>query len=122
MADIGKLVRRQLAMFEALRRLGFSAADIFVAYNGGDVRTVLRTRGKQFSVQYVGPQGVAPSEVPVTEAEYIAEWQAGATAWLQSMSNDEREEIYRAGMDEEKLLALVVALDARGMPPPRLVH
>ena len=83
MNNLTKLARRQLAMHEALRRLGFKADDIYSAfYNDeiqqgrkvSDVFTELRVDGKIFKTSFVGEKKVertAYAEVYKREAGVV---------------------------------------------------
>lgn len=68
------IIKKQLASFEALRRLKFRADDIYVAfYNGGEVFTELRSPGEpHFRMNF-------PDESRVNVAEYAAEWEKACT-------------------------------------------
>ena len=101
----------QLAVFEALRRLGFQPDDIFVAYNYGEPVTVLRTQGKQFVMNY--PHA---GEVPANTEEYNRGWHEACQAWNATMSDADRARIY-----EERFVAqgesvpLLEALKRKGI-------
>lgn len=83
------LYEMQLAVFEALRRLGFAPEDIYVAYNQGTPVTILKTQGKQFVMNYPSA-GIIPS----SEEEYIQGWGAVTAKWNETMSSEERRRIF----------------------------
>ena len=90
------LYEMQLAVFEALRRLGFTSDEIYAGYNNGQPVTVLKAQGKQFVLNY--PKAV---DVPQTAEEYVAGWQEACEAWNSKMDNTERTRIF-----EERFLVV----------------
>jgi len=101
---------RQLALFEALRRIGFTSDEIFTGYNSGRPVTVIRAEGKQFVMCMEGSCTVED------ENEYILGWREAAEWWNGKATDRERMAIYCAYFDEAKLAVLIFALDAKGMP------
>lgn len=108
------LLKKQLATFEALRRLGFDSCDIFVSYNHGNVLTVLMTQSKRFNIEF------PDSEVPTSEDEYVLQYKKMAERWNSEMSETERDQIYRTVYTADSLAAVAVALVAKGISIPNL--
>lgn len=125
MADtLTALAHKQLAIWEALRRLGFEADDIFVGVvdndgriaQRGEVKTVLRPAdqpGTQFVVNF-------PGSPKVDKDAYERVWKVEATRWKDAMTHEERDLIYRINVTEEVLLNLVVAIGTKGIKVPEL--
>lgn len=68
------LFREALAVHEALRRLGFSADDIYIArYRHGEVQMHLRTQGLEFTYD-CGTTEMSPEAM-------LAAWEAAAGEW-----------------------------------------
>ena len=102
------LARRQIAHFEALRKLGFPSDEIFVAfYNGGELFTTLRERGKEFNIT------ISKGEKIDAQA-YQPVYEEVATAWNTTMTKKEREEIYFGEFTEMKLAELALVLKMKG--------
>lgn len=99
--------RKHLAIFEALRRMGIQAEDIFVAYNRGYPATVVRTQGKQFAIS-------TDVIVSTSEDEYIADYQVAAEIWNTTMTADERVALYHQELSSDQFFALVQALRKKG--------
>lgn len=101
----------QLALFEALRRLGFTSDELFTGYNKGNPVTVILAEGKQFVVSVEG--GLC---CDLDENEYFLGWREAAEWWNDEATRAEQLTIYRAHVNEDKLAALILALAAKGMP------
>lgn len=109
-----KLARVQLAVFEALRRLGFKADDIFVAfYNGGELFTELHQGEQRFRIT------ISRGTVIDSKA-YKTLWEVEAERWNKSMTDAERMKIYRKEFSVEKLLDLTDTLKHHGFVVPKL--
>lgn len=105
-----EILEGQLAVYEALRRIGFTPGELFVAWNSGEPVTLIRADGKEFVVRtYV-------SNVPKNEAAYIEEWMRASTWWNETATNAERMALYHEYITEEVLLTLILALHDADMP------
>lgn len=108
------IIRKQLASFEALRRMKFSADDIYVAfYNRGEVFTELRSPGQpHFKMSF-------PGEPRVKIELYASEWQEACAWWnADSTLDSERREVFETGFGGNAV-PLVTALLAKGIRIPR---
>lgn len=92
-----------LGAHELLRRLGFEAADIYVADNVAGVFTVLRTQGKEFSALCGPPYA----------GDFAADWVRCATAWNNDLSDAERHKIYAASSAFKDTLGFIQVLVGR---------
>ena len=110
------LYEKQLALFEAFRRLGFTSDEIFVGYNGGNPVVVVRAQEKQFAVA-VGDTGPQPTD----EQQYQEEWVDAVAAWNGGMLTEvERQRLYREHViDAGKGMPLLEALFAKGFVLPK---
>ena len=99
-----------LAIYEALRRIGFLPNEVFVAWNGGAPVTLIRADGKEFVVRTHAPG------VPKDEAEYVSEWLKASAWWNDTATNSERMLVYHKYITEEVLLSLILALYDADMP------
>lgn len=107
----GRTVHKQLAMFEALRRLGFQPENIYVHWAGKPC-TVLKEAERTFTVSF--PHSLHSPK----EEEWLAEWLCEVDRWNGDMVNSERDSIYREHMSPEVLEILVIALKAKGFRVP----
>lgn len=107
---LAEVFGRQLAVFEALRRIGFTSEELFVAYNAGTPVTLIRVGEKEFVVRTDGPCD------PKSEVEYIEGWLKAAEWWNSGAAEDERMPIYHQFITPGTLLNLILALDDAGMP------
>ena len=114
-----RTVHKQLAMFEALRRLGFQSDDIYVSWD--EVKkaplTILRRDEKNFVIDY--PESF---EHPESKELYRQEWMSESERWNTVMSMVERDSIYRSYVNEALYFDLVMSLRLSGIFPPRLNH
>ncbi|OHD23154.1 MAG: hypothetical protein A2Y38_19940 [Spirochaetes bacterium GWB1_59_5] len=109
------IIKKQLATFEALRRLKFSSDDIYVAfYNNGEVFTELRPPGEpHFRMNFTG-------EPRVKIEDYAREWQEACTWWNSPDTDDsDRREIFEREFGGGHAVALVLALKDKGIRVPR---
>lgn len=109
-------IREALAMREALRRLGFSADDIYCLYQPHEIDIVLKTQGKEFVVS-CGPPGML-------DQEFEKLWTRACNLWNGTepgMTKTSGEIIYH---ESEMMrggyigLQLIGALQAKGIEPP----
>lgn len=102
------LYERQLALYEAFRRLGFLSEEIFFSYNKARPIVVVRADGKQFVARVQSP-------APATEQQYIKAWEAAADEWNGPMAEAERQRIFRQHIMEAGVsLPLLTGLLAAG--------
>lgn len=122
MNNLTKLARRQLAMHEALRRLGFSADDIYVRFANGvgdgtierfDVYTELQVGERSFKTNFRG-------EKKVTKAAYEEVYKREAAWWNDVADAAEKLKIYQREFPVPILLSLTGALRAKGFTIPKL--
>lgn len=111
-----ELVHRQLATFEALRRLGFAADDIHVDADSvtKKVMTLLKAQGKEFRIEFFDVP------MPTSIEDYQKSWTAEAARWTGDMSEAEMDRIYRKHYDVEKLASLAMALHEKGFEIPEM--
>lgn len=123
MNNLTKLARRQLAMHEALRRLGFSADDIYVRFTNGvgtgdaavyDVFTELKVGELVFKANFRG-------ERKVTKAAY-EEVHKREAAWWNDPTTDAAKKLalYQKEFPVQVIMSLVETLQAKGFTVPRL--
>lgn len=123
MNNLTKLARRQLAMHEALRRLGFSADDIYVRFTNGvgtgdaavyDVFTELKVGALTFKANFRG-------ERKVTKAAYEEVYKREA-AWWNDPTTDAAKKlyIYQKEFSVPVILSLAQTLQAKGFTVPKL--
>ncbi len=105
-----EVFERQLAVFEALRRIGFTSEELFVSYNGGVPVTLIRVGDKQFAVSTEGPCA------PQSEPEYIEGWMKAAEWWNTTAAEGERMPLYHKYISHGTMLNLILALDDADMP------
>ncbi len=109
-----KLAHRQLAYFEALRKLGYSSDDIYVYFQGGELFTQLHQGEKRFNI-------TVSRGVTVNPDEYQVFWKKQCVRWNTVMKEAERMKIYRAEFPTStKLLSLTTALIDKGFTVPNL--
>lgn len=123
MNNLTKLARRQLAMHEALRRLGFSADDIYVRFVNGvsdgtterfEIFTELRVGERVFKSNFRDMK-------KVTRAAYEEVWKREGTWWNDPATDAaEKLAIYQREFPVPVLLTLVEALKAKGFTIPKL--
>lgn len=122
MNNLTRLARRQLAMHEALRRLGFSADDIYVRFANGvgsgddtryDVFTELKAGVLSFKSNFRG-------EKKVTKAAYEEVWERETAWWNEAGNTAEKLKIYQREFPVPVLLSLTEALQRKGFVIPKL--
>lgn len=107
------LFEAMLATFEAFRRLGFPADDIFAAWGerGPQPAMVLRSQGREFVVTFP----LVHRDLPKTTDEFIEGWKAAANHWASNgMTAAQRRQLFDEHMPEEQFRALGVALVMKG--------
>jgi len=122
--DIPACLREALAAHEALRRLGFRAEDIFVAYHANGIFVELHAQGMEFSV------GCGMCEPWITQEKFVELWTRAANAWNDDaqMSSTTRRRIYEESHVRNNGARLVVALVDKGFvfgcgtPPENLLN
>lgn len=107
---VPECIERQLAYWEALRRLGFPADEIYVAFHGDRLFTELHTAGGVFRIEVA--YGVKDRK------GYEAAWRAACDAWNGGMPESERRRIYE-GLGHGWAAGLVTALLRKGIRAPR---
>lgn len=124
MNNLTKLARRQLAMHEALRRLGFKPEDIYVRFGNGvgdgtverfEVFTELKVGALSFKSNFRG-------EKKVTKAAYEEVWKREGTWWNDAADEAEKLRIYQREFPVPILMSLTAALQAKGFTIPKLVR
>lgn len=111
--EIAPVYRKHLVVFEALRRTGIPAGDIFVAYNQGDPTTVVRTQGKQFTIS----MGI---HIDDPEEKYVTDYQLAAEMWNATMTNEERVALYRHELSNDQFVDLVWMMRMKGLYLPEV--
>lgn len=116
--EIHPAYRALFGCHEAFRRLGFPAASIFVALgdkagvNKGIAISVLRYRGKEFSVGAGLFDG--------TEEEFVKGWTFFVEAIGDSrVSNEVMERIWRESVVAQNMVGFIAALTGKGLTPPK---
>jgi uncharacterized protein (DUF2147 family) len=103
-----------LAFHEALRKLEFPADEIYLSlYAEGRVQIHLLPSGGRFTIDLVNTW-------PGAAADFSAGWSSAARSWNGSMSDEERDRIYRTHIDEARFRSLVAALIRKGIVAPAL--
>lgn len=111
-AEIPSVYQQALALFEAFRRFGFSAEDIYVASDSAGVLAVLlKTQGQQF----VAPVGHVD----------LNDWEASWTAVVEALrsgalSDADLEEIWQESLVRKHGPELLLALYKKGIRVPKL--
>ena len=103
---------KQLAVFEAFRRLGFLSDHIFFGFD--PIRrapfTVLRAQGLEFTIAY---PDVPP--LSVDEVKFFERWKERCEEWNGSMTEPQRKAIFERHIIESGMsLPLVHALHKKG--------
>lgn len=103
----------QLSYWNALRRMGFDADDIYAAfYNGGELFTTLKVGGKEWSASISeGIKISADLYVPVYTA---------ACEMYNTAPDAKRDEIFQKYMPVEKMIQMAISLRAKGIVIPAL--
>ena len=105
-----------LAMFEALRRLGFSADDIFCAHYPNETAIILKTQGKEFIIT-CGNSGMSTEKFRSLWTKACAMWNGTEPG----MSTKQREVIFEGSIILRQGgggLGMVAALQAKGFDVP----
>lgn len=97
-----------LATHEALRRLKYPSASLFVVLNGPQVLVKVEHLEKEFIISI----GVTDKPEEVGE-----EWQRAVDWWNAQASDNERSDIYQNSYIRTRATDLVMALRTRGMFP-----
>ncbi len=113
-----KVLYRALGMFEAYRRLGFSADDIFISFNALKRRNTyqvlqeLHTQEKAFRVSCGVVHG--------SQENLIQTWMKLGEWWNHGAQEEERQKIYDVAWPELKVshAGLVGAILAKGLVIP----
>lgn len=106
-------IEYQQATWEALRRLGFPASEIFIAFHGDRLFTELHTAGVVFRIEVA---------YDVTDRKgYGERWALACERWNHGVPESERLRIFEA-LPAGWHLGLLAALEARGLKPPPLAH
>lgn len=113
-----RTVHRQLAMQEALLRLGFEPAEILMAWNSGP-RTVVKAAEKEFAISY--PGAAVDSHHP-DEIDHFEEWLRESNRWYNEMTPGDRRAIYDRHVSESVIQLLTIALKAKGFHLRNLEH
>lgn len=116
--DFAKPYRDALAHWSALRNLGFSADEIFFGFGtvSGEPNIIhlqLQTQGKTFTVMV--------AQVPQSRERVTKTWKQIATM-AQASTLEERESCYRERFDEAYFMEFTLAIRAKGILIPELVH
>lgn len=103
----------QLAIWEALRKLGFQADDIYAAfYNGNELFTTLKAGDKEWNGSISRGQKI-PAE------PYIALYTAECDRWNKT-TPEARREIFDRHMPVEKMIDVAIGLRMKGIDIPNL--
>jgi hypothetical protein len=106
--------REQLAIWDALRRLGFAADDIYAAfYNGNELFTTLKAGGKEWNISISNGRKLEPER-------YISLYTAKCEWWNKESSKEERREIFEKYMPVEKMISMAMSIRAKGIDIPRI--
>jgi hypothetical protein len=111
-ANVELACDKQLAIFEAFRRLGFLADDIYFGFNPEAKApfTVLRSQGLEFVVMY---PDVRPLDVDAEK--FFDRWKERCEEWNGRMPESQRRAIFnRHIIDAGMSLSLVHALHKKG--------
>jgi len=103
-----------LCIHEALRRLGYPAADIFVGQTEAQqLLVVLRHKDREFVIDVV-PAG---SWAVMPEAEFTETWQTAVAVWKAQALADAYEAYERSDI-RKRSVELITLLTLRGLYPP----
>jgi len=103
----------QLAVWEALRKLGFPSDDIYAAfYNGNELFTTLKVGDKEWNGSISRGKKIPPEP-------YIALYTAECERWNQT-TEGERRRIFDAYMPVEKMINIAVGVRCKGIDIPSL--
>jgi hypothetical protein len=103
----------QLAIWEALRKLGFLADDIYAAfYNGNELFTTLRIGDKEWNGSISRGRKISPEP-------YIAIYTAECERWNKT-TEAERRQIFDAHMTVEKMVDIAIGVRLKGIDIPNI--
>lgn len=104
----------QLAIWEALRRFGFPADDIYAAfYNGGELFTTLRASSKEWNVSI--------SQTKKVDSElYLPVYTAECEMWNGTQDESKRRQIFQEHMPVERMIQMAISLRAKDILIPNL--
>ncbi len=108
-----EFIREALAVWQALRRLGFSTGDIFAKpaeEEGGVFLIVLRVSGHE-------PIGFAVGEQTLSLADSVSRWSAASEVWNHAPA-DVLQEIWDRSVISCRGLELISILQEHGIAPP----
>lgn len=107
-------VHEQLALWEALRKLGFSADDIYAAfYNGGELFTTLRVQGKEWNVSISAGRKVSDAE------EYIRLY-TKKCEWWNTAPDAEKRVVFNKHMPVDKMVSVAMSLREKDITIPKM--
>ena len=106
-----------LAMFETLRRLGFSADQIFCAHYPNQVAVVLRAQGKEFVITC--------GDSKMSSEDFYESWKHACSLWNDDepgLSTADREAIYEGSaiLKVGGGLGMMAAIQAKGIDVPMM--
>lgn len=103
----------QLAVWEAFRKLGFQADDIFAAfYNGNELFTTLRVGDKEWNGSISRGNKISPEP-------YIALYTAECEKWNKGTA-EHRRRIFDAHMPVGKMIDVAIGVRLKGIDIPSL--
>lgn len=108
--SVDEVLNEALGFFEAFRRIGFSADDLFLGSDSWQVFLAVQAQGRQF-IAICGPY-----EGP--EAELLTRWREKATWWNQTASSEEREALWNRSFARNNAFDLVTGLIRKGFDLP----
>jgi hypothetical protein len=111
-------IRIALATFEAFRRLGFVAEDIYFSVRMGSA-TGLKERGVGIQLQVRGREfAVYAGSLDGNDDEKIAIWKAAARRWS-TCAEEERQEVWAESGLGNLGVALILGLAEKGILIPK---
>lgn len=103
----------QLAVWEALRKLGFQADDIYAAfYNDGELFTTLKAGGKEWNYSVSHTQKVS-SDL------YIPLYTAECERW-NTTTQEERRKIFMKHMPVDKMIQIAISIRIKDIEIPKM--
>lgn len=117
--DLHPVIREALAVFETLRKIGFSSDDIFAGRDPskGSMFMQLKTQGLEFTITLDGPGNNGWSPEALTEL-----WTAAGKAYNGNGPDDftdtERQDIWEHSGIRRNAIPLMYALVAKGIALP----
>jgi hypothetical protein len=112
--ELVEYAHEQLAIWEALRRFGFPADDIYAAfYNGNELFTTLRADGKEWNVSISHTRKVSPGV-------YIPVYTAECERWNAAKEEDGRREIFTKYMPVPRMIQIAMSLRSKDILIPNL--